>query len=300
MRIGQLLSKIRDMGIGVDKRCSIAVNMSRDLKISYFQRNSEPLFVRILERKRGEREFVNLKFLKSCLGDHIVGPTKIETTDDLACVIFPFVAYKRFPDEKLIVRNLLPQVRDVLLLMHDAGNTFNPEGRSLSPMEALDGLNSEGLLTDTFKGYFEQGFQVIVGKRKAIPQHCDFTFTNLGTAGDGTLIVFDWEDYGLVRYPAFDFATFLMSYHFHTGTIDTIINSPEELTNMIESAFGDRFLETIGFTPVEFQYVFPGYLVVFFILKKTFGSGIYERFRGIWKQMTKSEKWTRIMTERSG
>jgi hypothetical protein len=295
VNIGSLLSKLQESGICINESSAIAVNVSRDLKISYFRKESAPLFLRILERCKGERDFAMLRALKSHLGDHIVEPTGIVTTDDLACGIFPFFVHEKLSYEKLIEKDLLPQVRDILLLMHACASKLRPEVRVLSPTDAIDVLLHGGLLNDAASAYFEKTFLAIVGSMAAVPQHCDFTYANLGTSTAGNVMVFDWEEFGLIQYPGFDFATFLISHYYHAKTIEEVLGSPEGLMRKIERDFGNSIFAATGFERAEFTRVFPGYLGVFLALKSNFGVKIFERLRVMWKRMLMSAEWLQVM-----
>ena len=298
MNIGAVLSTIENMRVGLEKGCPFAANLSRDLKISYFPRQSSPLFVRILEGKKGERDFANLTFLKSCLGEFIVAPTKIVTVGTACCGIFPFVTHSRISYDKQAVNVLLPNVQNILILAHEGGRKYRPGRATLSVRDVIATLRNDGLLTNATEAYLDGSFALAVSKMNLIPQHCDFTYTNLGAMENGKLVVFDWEEYGLVCYPGFDFATFLLSHYFHAKAIDAVMNSPDELSARIKGDFGDSFLSKIDLTPVDFMGVFPGYLAVFLAMKKDFGVEIYSRLRTIWQQTVNSDNWMKIINDK--
>lgn len=295
MNIGLLLSQLRQQGIPTIEDCPVAINVARDLKISCFPAASPPLFLRILERIKGEADFENLRILKSHLGSHINGPMGVVSAANVSCGVFPFVTHQKVSYDRLRKRAALSQVRDILSSMHTSGLELNACGAVLSRTMVMDAVHDAGLLDDAARAYLETSFPGIVGQKPAVLQHCDFTYANLAVTTDGTLLVFDWEEYGVVRYPGFDFATFLLSHQHHSRRRGGAFETPDQLMALVSDDFGGDFLDGLGFTPEEFARVFPGYLAVFLTLKKDFGARIKERMHATWRRMINSEAWLRIM-----
>jgi hypothetical protein len=139
-----------------------------------------------------------------------------------------------------------------------------------------------------------------VGNRPPAAQHCDFSYANLGIASDGTLIVFDWEQYGMVQFPGFDLATFLVGHHHQCGTTDELLRSPESLIAVIDRDLGRGFLESLGFTAESFVAVFPAYIRVFWMLKRDgFGAAINRRVQSMWLRLCGADSWVRAMAATS-
>lgn len=296
MSIGKLLNKLQLMGIAVDGDCAVAVNVARELKICHFPHASTPVFLRVLKRSKGEKDFSNLAFLGSRLGSRINEPSRIVTTDEFICGFFPFVAHDRPSRKRLVSGELLLQVRDALVLMHTAGQDFAAENRSPLLRPVIDIADAECQFDAMFKRYMATNFRDIVGGKAPVAQHCDFTYVNLGITDDCRVIIFDWEEYGAIQYPGFDFATFLVSHHYHGGTIDDVLSSPEGLTRCIDRDFGNEFLGSIGLTTADFTRLFPAYIYVFLTLKREgFGATINTRIRAMLDRILESESWTRIM-----
>jgi len=291
MRLGGVLSKLQSLGIDLGRSCSYTANLSRDLKIVCFPKGSAPLFLRIMDRNKGERDLRNLMVLKSRLGDCIVAPLEVFHLDDLTCGIFPYVAHRRITFKPPFRNSLVEQARDVLLAMHEGCEGMNPNCETLSLSQVAQFLSGLGLLPGVLKDYFETRFQQCVSELKQIPQHGDFTLTNLGISGRGKMMVFDWENVGLVNYPGFDLATFLLSFCFHAGSMHAITDGPEGLAKMVREDFGEVFLHRMGFCYETFKEVFPGYVALFLYLKSDFGLGIFERLCGVWKRLIQSQEW---------
>lgn len=297
MNLGALMEKLGAEGIAVDDGSAVAVSVARELKISRYPDGSPPLFIRIVERQKGERDFAILAFLAARLGASISQPTQILRSGDLVCGLFPFVFHEKLRPQRIAGANtLLRKVAHLLVAMHAAGIDYasqHGEGDAATRLEVADCGADD---TPAFRGYLETTFLKSAGNRPPAAQHCDFTYANLGLAGDGTLMVFDWEQYGMVRLPGFDFATFLFGHHHHCGTTDELVRSPDALIAVIERDFGRGFLESIGFTADSFVAVFPAYLRMFWMLKRDgFSAAINRRMQSMWQRLRSSEAWVRAM-----
>ena len=113
------------------------------------------------------------------------------------------------------------------------------------------------------------------------------------------MVVFDWEDYGLVRYPGFDLATFLISHYHHGRCLEPLVASPEILNDMLVRDFGEDFLAALGLTRERFARVFPGYLAVFLTLKRNgFGVRINDRIHGLLLSILRSASWQPVLERR--
>lgn len=297
MKLGRMLAKLEAEGIAVDDGAAVTVNVARELKIARYADGSPPLFIRILERQKGERDFEVLAYLAARLGASISQPARILKSEDLVCGLFPFVVHEKFRPRQIAgANNPLRKVADLLIAMHAAGTEFSgryPEGTL--PVHLTDQGFEPGD-DSVFRGYLQTVFEQAIGSRPPAAQHCDFTYANLGLASDGALIVFDWEQYGMVRLPGFDFTTFLVGHHHQCGTTDTLVESPDSLIAVIERDFGRAFLGSFGFTADAFAAIFPAYLQTFWKLKRDgFGAAINRRMQSMWRQLRGSESWVRVM-----
>ncbi len=287
-----MLAALRREGICLDGQSGLAINVARDLKICRFPQDSAPVFLRILAQSKGERDLAHLQALKCLLGDYVNGPTKIVRTEDAVCGVFPFVEHERVSYESVLSQGLLGQVCDVLAKLHAGGSALGIEGPRLSPLEVASELREQSGPGESFRAYLEQNFLPFVERLPSVPQHGDFTYVNLVSTEGGRLIVFDWEDYGLVRYPGFDLATFLVSHYRHADWLERLVISPASLTDALERDFGQDMLPELGLTREQFALAFPGYLAVFLTLKKNgFGVRVIKRMRDLLMRILDSANW---------
>jgi hypothetical protein len=103
-------------------------------------------------------------------------------------------------------------------------------------------------------------------------QHGDFVVNNLGTRGDGSLAVFDWEDYGAVDVPGLDLFTLEMSLLDELTEMTAADRPPREAGLDI-----DRICKAIGLPRPLYEQLRTGYAFVFRFLKRNYGPDIRGR-----------------------
>lgn len=103
-------------------------------------------------------------------------------------------------------------------------------------------------------------------KLPSVPQHCDFAFTNLGIRSDtNTLVVFDWEDYGILDFPGFDVAVLITSFfNFDSEKIFNFLAGKEVIPF---SRLVDECFVTFKMDRKNFRDLYPVYLCLFLELK---------------------------------
>jgi len=97
-------------------------------------------------------------------------------------------------------------------------------------------------------------------------QHGDFVLNNLGIH-NRQLIIFDWEDYGIIQLPGFDLATFLSAlFQFDANNL---VNGLYE--NPIIQVLVNRYMAGLGYCFEDFISFLPLYLYAFLYIKQQFG-----------------------------
>jgi hypothetical protein len=299
MNLGRMLSKLQSTGFDIHGECAIAVGVARDLKITYFPNASDPLFIRIVERRNGQADFADLIHLKKHLLNHVSAPISVLETEDLVCGIFEFLDHKKAALRRLPEDRLLTQVSEILIGMHCAGRGYQSGKSPISIDNVITFLEGRNALPENFERYLRGPFRAIPAHSQDVSQHCDFSYANLGLRSEGSLVVFDWEDYGLVRTAGFDFATFLLS-HLHTDDRFPTLTSPFLFEQYVTQHFDADFLESLGFSKSAFTLAFPGYVSFFLTLKADYGSRINDRLRNVWNAITSSTEWRRVLEIGSG
>ncbi len=224
----------------------------------------------------------------------MVPPDKVVVTNSLACGVFPFIPHVRASYGHLSQERYFGQVTDTLVRLHAGADRFPKSRRQFDVAEVLSRLDGEAWSKQFFH-YVSCTFRPIMAARSGIPQHCDFTYVNLGIDDHDTLRVFDWEDFGAIRYAGFDLATFVFSHLSHSDALHVMANDPSGFANKVRGDVGDDVLASLGFTAKQFTQVFPGYLALFMGLKKQFGDAINRKLMPIWAQMMRSEQWQRVL-----
>lgn len=294
MKLGRLLIELKSAGVDVGTASALSVNVARELKIMTFPDASEPLFLRVVELTKSEQDFANLRILEDLLGGHVAAPVKVVSTDELACGVFPFVEHVRASFDLLSQKCHFSQVTDVLTRLHAGADLFPTGSREFDTSRIFGRLGGEAWSSAFFR-YIEVLFQPVMSTKCRYPQHCDFTYVNLGVSRDRTLRVFDWEDFGAIRYAGFDLATFIFSHWAHGGFLEILTGDPAGFASKVHADIGEGVLGRLGFTAAQFTQVFPGHLALFLGLKKDFGDAIMRRLLPVWTQMMRSERWQRVM-----
>ena len=294
MKLGNLLVALQKVGIDAGEADALSVNVAREIKISLYPDATDALFLRVVERSKAEQDFSNLQRLNELLGGHIVCPLKVVGGGELACGIFPFVSHARVSYQLISQERYFSQVMDILARLHAGADQFPESQRKFDVQAIFSRLSGEGW-SEMLLRYVERLYRPALEARNAVPQHCDFTYVNLGTDDDGTLRVFDWEDFGSIRYAGFDLATFVFSHLLHGGSLSLMTSDPASFANRIRAEVGETALSRLDFTVEQFTEVFPGHLALFMGLKKEFGDAINRRLMPIWAQMMRSEKWQRVL-----
>ena len=195
MKLGNLLVALQKVGIDAGEADALSVNVAREIKISLYPDATEALFLRVVERSKAEQDFSNLQRLNELLGGHIVCPLKVVGGGELACGIFPFVSHARVSYQLISQERYFSQVMDILARLHAGADQFPESQRKFDVQAIFSRLSGEGW-SEMLLRYVERLYRPALEARNAVPQHCDFTYVNLGTDDDGTLRVFDWEDFG--------------------------------------------------------------------------------------------------------
>lgn len=295
------MDALAQAGLPLDPQDAMAMSVARELKIMRFHSGSPPLFLRIMGRDKGEADLRHLQELERLLGGYINAPQSIVQTDDLVCGVFPYVTNQRVTRETCLVRNLIPQVKEVLGRLHAGGGGLAINRQVMPYRLILDRLQGHPGAGEAFTRYSERVFLPLVERLPAVPQHCDFTYVNCSVTPAGRLVVFDWEDYGLIRYPGFDLATFVCSHCHHGAGLDRLVGSPQVLLAEVARELGGDFLAAVDLDDATFVRLFPGYVGTFLALKQDgFGATVNARMRGLWQGIMQSAGWQATLLGNGG
>ncbi|MCP4650116.1 MAG: hypothetical protein GY853_08585 [PVC group bacterium] len=301
MKIGSLLSQVYKSGLVDAQNNSIVVTHMSDraMKIIYFSNNSGSRLLKIYSNKKGYYEYETLSFLADYLKEYTVKPDGFFQDEQNTLSVVPYVAQRELNVADMASPSIAKQVVDVLICLHRVKDAreiklFCEQINFAELMPCVE--KSLGLSVD-YKDYFNSAVPVVLQRLLEVPQHGDFTFTNLGVRDNGMLFVFDWEDYGRIRWPGFDFATFLASFLHHSNTYNSAVGSVDSFIRMTERKFGSGVYKGLDLDSRTFAFLFPFYLTGFMFLKKrlNYADTIIDRITGMIEYLFKSADWQRFI-----
>lgn len=124
---------------------------------------------------------------------------------------------------------------------------------------------SQDLIDKTHLNSIQVLYQQIMAQG-AKAQHGDFVLNNLGVHNH-RLVIFDWEDYGVIQLPGFDLAIFLSAlFQFNTKNL-----VKELYHNSLAQRLVNRYMAGLGYGLVDFIDFLPLYLYAFLYIKQQFG-----------------------------
>lgn len=300
MDIENILSQIDEQGLIDTKTCPYAANLNRNLKIAFHPVGGQPVIVKIFDRKSGFDDYQAALALKKYLDSFIVVPTQILQNQSDTATISPHVEHARMSLGLITLPRLTSQVQEIILGLHAAGTNIEVQVDSIAHETIITSAVQQLGLNTVFKNYLHNTVNKIFSALPEVNQHGDFTFTNLGIREGQRLIAFDWEDYGRIKLPGLDLATFLASLFHHGKLNDQIIHSPSNFLSVINEHFDQHLWHDLQISDDLFTFLFPAYLVTFWYLKKTLNYGFIEgRTLGVFERICSSTPWLDYIEEQS-
>lgn len=113
-------------------------------------------------------------------------------------------------------------------------------------------------------------------------QHGDLVANNLGLRPDGSLVVFDWEDYGAVDLSGLDLFTLEMSLG---GAMEVQPAPAHRAAPPIDVA---RCCAALGLAPDVYRRLAPAYALVFRYLKRNYSPEVRERVDALLASVSRS------------
>lgn len=107
----------------------------------------------------------------------------------------------------------------------------------------------------------------------AMPQHGDLVLNNLGRRGDGSLVIFDWEDFGTVSLPGLDLYTLELSLAADAGPW---LAGRGRRSGAAQALVG-RACAAMGLAVADYERLAPFYALVFRYLKRNYGPEVRAR-----------------------
>ena len=105
-----------------------------------------------------------------------------------------------------------------------------------------------------------------------MPQHGDLVLNNLGRA-QRRLVLFDWEDFGLLQQPGADLCTLLLSL----GVGGSARTADLRIVHRALPGLVEEACTAMGLSVTNFELLFPVYVLAFRFLKRTYDVEVRER-----------------------
>lgn len=112
-----------------------------------------------------------------------------------------------------------------------------------------------------------------IARQPEVPQHGDLMLNNLGLRDDHSLVVFDWEDFGLVCLPGLDLFTLELSL---AGGVAALLNERRQAAGRLHD-FVSRSCGAIDLPAAEYRAMTGVYALVFRYMKRNYGPGVRAR-----------------------
>lgn len=112
----------------------------------------------------------------------------------------------------------------------------------------------------------------------AMPQHGDLVTNNLGLRPDGSLVVFDWEDYGALTLPGLDLFT-----------LETSLRAPAAARGAgggMSAQAVERCCAALELAPDAYRRLAPAYALAFRYLKRNYSPEIRARIDALLEQVS--------------
>lgn len=116
-----------------------------------------------------------------------------------------------------------------------------PQAHKKALAEALALLPADAT-RDAMERWLDRSGAALLARMPAVVQHGDLAVNNVGISAGG-LVVFDWEDYGRVAFPAFDLTIFLSSLlRFNAREIIYLhLSEPRDRVGRLARAFREKY-----------------------------------------------------------
>lgn len=226
--INEIESVLRREGVlPGEARSPVNMHLGRNMLLEFFPDGRAPVAVKAASDDPEaaaslRREFDALSLQVPVYGDLIPKPLTLTTTGAITLFAMENVSHKNLGIEEL---DRLPEADAARLVafLTDRDKPL-PAGRENAP-SIVDQYRAARTslppaLAETMAG-LESAREWLrtLSTLEPVPQHSDLSMNNIGLCDKG-VIVFDWEDYGNVVLPGFDFMTLVLSgQEFSAGAV---------------------------------------------------------------------------------
>jgi len=271
-QLPKLLNYINDSGLFNPYHMPFCAKFTRNLKLYYNSDKNKGFFVKVCLNNRARREYNALKFIYSKINSHVPEPLLFLETQDLTAYVSPLYQFKSLNYNNFFLNPFLNQVYEILCM----GVVFRddyPHSFVRADSVQLDQLKlfaiSEKIIdkeSNCCINYINHCYSQLSSMNQ-IPQHGDVTPYNF-TAEGKTVFLCDWEDFGMICFPGFDLATFILEMARKAELYEELATIPNVLNNPVLRKITDKVLPSRDLDLKQWQLFFPFYILLFLYLKK--------------------------------
>jgi hypothetical protein len=272
----QLLNKIRESGLFDPFALPFCAKFTRNLKLYYNNDKKNGFFVKACLNRCAEREYKALKFAYSRTDNHVPEPLMFVETGILTAYISPLYHFLPLNYDDLFCKPLSDQICRILhagIVPCDDCHVL--DSGQIGPDQLRSFAIDEKIITDSDRHCIEyiSNSYCMLSSIRQVPQHCDLTPYNFSIEKNRVFLC-DWEDFGIVCFPGFDLATFILGIVQMAGISDKLADRPD----ILERHTFEKFIGILSSSGVlsfrQWQALFPFYILLFAYLKKNLGYNI--------------------------
>lgn len=201
-------------------------------------------FVKVAPRDALAQEFAASMAAHDAFPRITARPIKLRSANDRDYLLMEKI------DHDLVTRSGIERLPEgawfdfTMLMLNGCGaadNGAEPEGHGQALARALALLPADAT-RQAMGRWLDQTGAALLARMPRVIQHGDLAVNNVGVR-DGGLVVFDWEDYGRVAFPVFDFTIFTSSLlRFNARDIIYLhLSEPRDRVGRLARAFREKY-----------------------------------------------------------
>jgi len=264
---------------------NITVISEHLIHISAYADSGAQFHIKVKECGRWPNEYANYCDAERIYPQCIPEVLAREFRNDREVIVFRGIPHRRIPAGSITRsgRRLRGEIVRFFQTSGKAALVIEPVAPHRVFLRHLQERITDGICATIVRDWTES---VHLAALPFIRQHGDLVLNNLGLTGAG-LVVFDWEDFGLIVLPGLDLCTLLASdTEFNSVKLLAIMNGHHNPSDSF-AVLLDQSCKAIGLTPELFRQLIPLYLVIFLDLKREYGLAIADTVRNLIHEIAK-------------
>lgn len=271
------------------------VNMQRHIKLFYPLGTGHGFFVKITEGNQAQKEYLALQNVGKEIERNVQSPLGLIESPPHTAFITPLIDQRPLTISDLQYNKICVQIDEILRFTVSSRGAYNLR-TPITVKTIYRFIKSQSVgnkLLIRLNRYLDSLVcDCEIEHYYSCPQHGDLTLYNFGIH-HGTVILFDWEDYGRIGFAGYDLATFLLSIILACNEYVAIEQHPAKLLEIPGSELVLKSLKSISMSVEHFTRLFPFFIICFIYMKGQFGYGanIFNKTFGFISSLFKSNEW---------